>query len=378
MSKRYLDLHVLQTLPPSNVNRDDTGSPKSATFGGTRRARVSSQAWKRAIRLDFRERLQPEQLGIRSKRLVGRIAESIAAEAPELESESRQLAQKLLESLGLKAEKTSRAGKVAESADTAPELQYLVFLSNQQIQNLAEYAVATAQAGEAPTKKAVQAIAKTDHSVDIALFGRMVADLSDLRVDAAAQVAHALSVHPVETEFDYFTAVDDIENEAHAGAGMIGNVEFNSSTLYRYATLDVSALREALGDAAVTFEAIDAFVQSFVRSMPTGKQNTFAHRTLPHAVVATLRSDQPINLVGAFEDPARASGSTTLLLSAATKLADHARQLDTTYPPAEEPTRWVAVAHPDAEPLASLGSVGSVSDLVAGVREAISTEVSAT
>ena len=378
MTKLFLDLHVQHTVPPSNVNRDDTGSPKSAMFGGSRRARVSSQAWKRAVRLDFQEYLSPDKLGVRSKRLIERIGEGIATHAPELGEQSEELAQKLLDKLGLKAEKPKRNTKGEDDEeDPSAELQYLVFLSNQQIRNLAEYAATTAQAGEEPNKKEAAAVAKIDHSIDIALFGRMVADLTDLKVDAAAQVAHAISVHPVETEFDYFTAVDDIENEAHAGAGMIGTVEFNSSTLYRYATVNIPALLETLGDETALIEAVEAFIISFVRSMPTGKQNTFAHRTLPHAVVATLRTDQPINLVGAFEAPARAKGGVTVLRAAASQLAEHSQRIDETYlaPGTDAPKQWVVTAHVDAEPLTALGEHVPMADLLTGVRDAVSATV---
>ena len=124
-----------------------------------------------------------------------------------------------------------------------------------------------------------------------------------MNVDAAAQVAHAISVHPVETEFDYFTAVDDYLQADESGAGMIGTVEFNSSTLYRYATVDVNRLADNLGDAVAARRAVEAFVESFVRSMPTGKQTTFANRTLPEAVVVMVRDSQPINLVGSLREP---------------------------------------------------------------------------
>ena len=133
----------------------------------------------------------------------------------------------------------------------------------------------------------------------------MVADDDRPQRRRRRQVAHALSVHAVDNEYDYFTAVDDHKNaddDEDAGAGMIGTVEFNSSTLYRYATVDVDRLRDNLGDAEATRRAVEAFVRAFVQSMPTGKQNTFANRTLPDAVLVVLRDTQSINLVGAFED----------------------------------------------------------------------------
>ena len=137
----------------------------------------------------------------------------------------------------------------------------------------------------------------------------MVAEPESLNVDAACQVAHALGVGPVASEYDYYTAVDDAKtDEEDSGAGMIGTIEFTSATLYRYATINLELLKDNLGSLEATEEAVRAFVDSFVRSMPTGKQNTFANRTVPDAVVVELRDDQPINLVGAFEDAVEAHG----------------------------------------------------------------------
>ena len=124
-------------------------------------------------------------------------------------------------------------------------------------------------------------------------------------MDAACQVAHAISTHAVRNEFDYFTAVDDLSPEDTAGAGHIGTVEFNSSVLYRYATVNLADLEQNLGPEEA-LRATQAFVEAFVRAMPTGKQNTFANRTLPDVVYIALRTDQPVNLVGAFEKPVRA------------------------------------------------------------------------
>lgn len=147
--------------------------------------------------------------------------------------------------------------------------------------------------------KAAKAALSRDHSVDVALFGRMVADDANLNVDAACQVAHAISTHAVATEFDYYTAVDDQNPAEETGAGMIGTIEFDSATLYRYATINVPALLRSLGDTEATAQAVEAFVRSFATSMPTGKQNTFANRTAPDAVVVMVRPDRPVNLVGA-------------------------------------------------------------------------------
>lgn len=324
MTRTIVDIHILQTVPPSNVNRDDTGSPKTAVFGGVRRARVSSQAWKRATRLAFDVLLDPSELGVRTKRIVELVAERITQLEPDLGGQAAELAVGVVTSTGLKLKKGER--KETESHDTG----YLVFVSRLQIDRLASAAVEIAAAEDpAAALKALKGkeLLDTGHSVDLALFGRMVADVSDLNVDACAQVAHAISVHAVDNEYDYFTAVDDVKQASEdedAGAGMIGTVEFNSSTLYRYATLDVDRLQESLGDGPATRRAVEAFVKAFVESMPTGKQNTFANRTLPDAVVVMVRDTQSVNLVGAFEDAVTAENGTTRLEVAARRLADRA------------------------------------------------------
>jgi len=335
VSRTIVELHLLQTVPPSNVNRDDTGSPKTAMFGGTRRARVSSQAWKRATRLAFDDLLDRRDLGVRTKRVVEFVEDAILDKRPDLRETAYDLAASIATSTGLKLNKSKR-----KRADETPheETGYLVFLSRLQIDRLAEAALEAAPDGDPAALKGYKgkALLDTGHSIDLALFGRMVADVSDLNVDASAQVAHAISVHGVENEFDYFTAVDDAkreedddDDEEDAGAAMIGTVEFNSSTLYRYATVDANRLYDNLGDAEATRRGVEAFVQAFVESMPTGKQNTFANRTLPEAVLITVRDSMPINLVGAFEIPVVADATGSRAAAASRALITRATEVST-------------------------------------------------
>lgn len=327
MSRTYIDVHVLQTVPPSNLNRDDTGSPKTAFYGGVRRARVSSQAWKRATRRAFDDVLDRSLLGVRTRRVVELVAEEIQRLDTDLdEAAAWAQAESVLGKAGIKLKEPKvKKGEAVQ----AKESGYLLFLARAQVRALAEAAVRRPDA----TDKEIKALADGAHSVDLALFGRMVADDTGLNVDASAQVAHAISVHPVEAEFDYFTAVDDHksadEAEEDAGAGMIGTVEFNSSTLYRYATVDVTGLAENLGDRAALRAAVEAFLGCFVTSMPTGKQNTFANRTLPDAIWVQVRDDQPINLVGAFEEAL--VSATGRVAAAVDRLADHAGGLQQAY-----------------------------------------------
>jgi len=313
-NRLYLDIHVLQTVPSSCINRDDTGSPKTAIYGGVTRARVSSQSWKRAMRLLFKELFPEEKLGVRTKKIVEMVAEEIARH--QVVKDPQTAAVKILEAAGLKI-------KSPEKGTDA-----LFFLGRTQARALAQLVVDhpdIIKGGASREDKAKVARALTESpAIDIALFGRMVADDPSLNTDASAQVAHALSTHKVSNEYDYFTAVDDLAAEDDAGAGHIGTMEFNSSTMYRYATVALHQLAEQLAEDTV--QAAVQFVRAFVCSMPTGKQNSFANRTVPDAVLVTLRKDQPINLVGAFERPVRASDEGYVIPSAQ-RLVQHARSV---------------------------------------------------
>lgn len=375
MSRTVVDIHILQTVPPSNINRDDTGSPKTATYGGARRARVSSQAWKRATRVAFGHYLDTAELGVRTKRVVELLAEEITDRAPKLSEDAATLAAETFKAVGIEVKAPKKSAKSGEVP--VHEAGYLVFLSRKQIQNLASAAIEAAGSddiGKALKAAKVKDLADREHSVDIALFGRMVADQADLSVDAAAQVAHAISVHPVETEFDYFTAVDDKTYEDETGAGMIGTVEFNSSTLYRYATVDANRLSETLGSVDATARAVRAFVEAFARSMPTGKQNTFANRTLPEAVLVQIRETQPINLVGAFENPVRELGSSGRVKRASEALRDEAREIERAY--GEHPVAtWVTRVGTDTASLDDLGTNAPLSELVTAVGDLVETRL---
>ena len=285
MNKRlYVDFHILQTVPPSCINRDDTGSPKTAVYGGVLRARVSSQAWKHAMRKAFSENARLD-VGKRTKKIAELVKEQILALAPEADAD--KLAKKALENAGIKFDEKSKSDDKVTKA--------LFFMSSAQAKALAELAVE----GSANKKEYQKALGAAP-SMDMALFGRMVADDPSLNYDAAAQVAHSISTHAVQNEYDYFTAVDDCQAEDNAGAGHLGTVEYNSSTLYRYATVNVMELAGQLS-AEQAAETVRAFGEAFLFSMPTGRQNSFANRTLPDAVYVTIREDQPVNLCGAFE-----------------------------------------------------------------------------
>ncbi|MEU3529294.1 type I-E CRISPR-associated protein Cas7/Cse4/CasC [Streptomyces sp. NPDC038707] len=389
MNRIFLDVHALQTVPPSNLNRDDTGAPKTAVYGGVPRARVSSQAWKRAIRTYFKDEhlLDPSELGVRTKKVVELLADRITALDPSVAQETAlTLADKTIRAAGIKTEvprrKVDQAKKDAGPLP-APESKYLVFLSSRQLDGLARHALQgaadiTAFLKTKENKARARELADSRHSVDIALFGRMVADVADINVDAAVQVAHALSVHRVDNESDYYTAVDDENRDEETGAGMIGTVDFNSATLYRYAALGVHQLAANLGQGLREEEprtepvrrAVEAFVHAFVSSLPTGKINTFGHHTQPDAVVVRLRTTRPISYVAAFEDPVRSNGGH--LREAADRLAAYAADVERAYGDPETTLTWVLRVGPATLKLAELGTeAGTQRELAASVARAV-------
>lgn len=301
----FVDVHILQDLPPSNINRDDNGTPKQCTYGGVQRLRTSSQAWKRATRLAFEDLglIPQENLGVRTRRVIALFAAEFRKQGIDDETAAR-LATAVVAPLKIKPGKKADQGA------------YLLFFSRPQVAELVMKVMALRDQWEGATEdaKALDAIMEgidvpgvvgNGHSLDVALFGRMVADLPEINVDAAAQVAHAISTHATQNQFDYFTAVDDFQNDSgsETGSGMIGTIEFNSATMYRFATVSTRQLRENLNDQSATPQGVADFIKAFALSMPSGHQTSYAAHTRPAAVVVCVREDQPVNLVSAFEKP---------------------------------------------------------------------------
>jgi CRISPR system Cascade subunit CasC len=389
VNRIFLDVHALQTVPPSNLNRDDTGAPKTAVYGGVPRARVSSQAWKRATRTYFKEEhlLDASELGVRTKKIVEAVAGRITALDPSLTAESALLiADETVKATGLKTEVPKRKATAAKDGEPepAPQSKYLVFLSARQLDGLAHLALEGAAdikefLKDKENKGQAKQIADSLHSVDIALFGRMVADDADINVDAAVQVAHAISVHRVDNESDYYTAVDDENTDAETGAGMIGTVDFNSATLYRYAACGVHQLAANLGQGLRDDEprtdpvrrAVEAFVHGFVASLPTGKINTFGHHTLPDAVIVKLRTTRPVSFVAAFEDPVRGE-SGGYVREASERLAEYIPDIERAYGDEDSTLTWVLRVGPNTQKLAGIGTESqNIGELVAAVGQAV-------
>jgi len=381
-----VELHILQNFAPSNLNRDDTGSPKDCEFGGYRRARISSQCFKRAIRMDFRERslMAPDALARRTKRLVEAVGKQLVARGRDAKN-SRAVIESALGGLGIKL-------------DDDGHTEYLLFLGEREIEAVAvvcdEYwdkipAGAAAPASEADTsararkkvaKESVPSDVKTAlrdalngrRAADLALFGRMLADVPDLNVDAACQVAHAISTNRVSMEFDYFTAVDDLQPKENTGAGMIGTVEFNSACFYRYANVDMALLTLNLNDdASLAVATLEAFIRASVSAIPSGKQNSMAAQNPPALVFAVVREHGLQSLANAFLQPVFPAEGKDLVTRSVIALDTHWRQLTRMYGTDGIGKTPVATYVDEALDALKGSRVGGVETLVADVLEAV-------
>lgn len=426
--KTLIEIHALQNFAPSNLNRDDTGAPKDALFGGTRRARVSSQCLKRAVRQYFDQKrkedglFRPEELADRTKRLLVELRDQLADKGRR-GSESDEKIEMALASMGLKlkeekteyllflgkSEVSRLANKIQEKWDEIGDpvarvlaiksqlekglpkgngadekmnavLQVLKLQNDKQkikeedivaIENNLEEIVtvlvkyyseiqpmqeATSGSGKVKGRKktdmpewekqiqeilkegkkdvsalgkALLAILDGGKAVDLALFGRMLADMPEKNQHAACQVAHAISTHAVDREFDFYTAVDDLKPEDTAGADMMGTVEFNSACFYRYAVVDWGKLIKNLqDDKELATKGLQAFLEGFVVAEPTGKQNTFAAHNPPEFVAISVRHNTaPRNLANAFETAIRVKKDESLTEVSASRLVEKSKKL---------------------------------------------------
>ncbi|MBV2365714.1 type I-E CRISPR-associated protein Cas7/Cse4/CasC [Streptomonospora nanhaiensis] len=303
----FLDIHAIQAVPPANINRDENGSPKTAQYGGARRLRVSSQAWKRAARKAMEAASADIPESQRTKRLPEVLANELTKRDPELGPRAAEVAD---------ATVTALFGAKTPKKNGRSVTEYLLFLGAAQRDRVVDLLLehkADVLDTVGDTKKFTDLLKRiklrdevsTGHPPAVALFGRMIATDPTLNVDAACQVAHAISTHAVDAQFDYYTAVDDTDEAAdETGAGMIGTIEFNAATMYRYATVDLRSLIDNLdGDRGMATDVAVSFARAFLCSMPTGKRTTFANNTRPDFALLSVRTDQPVSLAGAFERP---------------------------------------------------------------------------
>ena len=322
------EIHMLKNYPPTNLNRDDTGAPKTCLFGGVMRGRVSSQCLKRSWRTSpsFRAEIGDENLGIRTRKLPMLVAEKLVEMG--VTQEFADAIQPRLTGIGNKDGKETKDGNATAQ---------VIFYANEDIAAVAETVKALLK--NCKTVKDVQKLKAKDIqaavtgadvrpvTLDIALFGRMVTSDAFRDVEASMQVAHAISTNKVSVESDYFTAMDDMLSGSsmdELGAAMIGDVDFNASCYYVYASVDTDALAENLKYAENTEEIVRKAIPALIRAMaftdPSGKQNSFAGHVMPSVVMIECKEKKiPTSMVNAFVEPVGKYGD--LVKQSAEKLA---------------------------------------------------------
>jgi CRISPR system Cascade subunit CasC len=339
-----LEIHVLQSFPPANLNRDENGMPKSTVFGGRPRARISSQCQKRATRLFYTQyaELDSNVFAKRSKDWQSEISKLLEQDGVE-KSQADLVAACTISVFTEKKEFKGKSKKkddkkknvaIEEKAENGKSDTGL-FLGNVEIKGILNFLKTNWQQVEAdilanePTlsKQIVDGIKATVESKakpgDVALFGRMMANLPSGKVDAAVQVAQAISVHTLQQEFDFFTAVDELAKPDSTGADHLGEMGFNGSTYYRLAILDTNQLIKNLTEEESAKTIASAFTDAFIQSTPSGHQNQCAHHTRPACVMIVVRSGQPMSLVDAFEKSVAPTYNRSLLQKAVEQLEEH-------------------------------------------------------
>jgi CRISPR system Cascade subunit CasC len=320
---RFLQLHVLTAYPPSNLNRDDTGRPKSATFGGAPRLRISSQSLKRAWRESsvFATDLA-NHLGIRTQRL-GEEIERHLIDSGISADKALSAARAVAEHFGkLKPEKDPNPARTEQLAFVSPEERSAAIAAAERI--------AKGEGGAIAAKDLLQ---HADTAADIAMFGRMLADNPKFNREAAVQVAHAITTHRATIEDDFYTAVDDLKTAAEdAGAGFMGELGFGSGVFYLYACIDLGLLQQNLNDtAALAGSACKALAVAAATVSPSGKQASFAALARAHYILAERGEAQPRTLAGAFLKPVTGDDLAATSIAALRSWRDN---LDRAYGPA--------------------------------------------
>jgi len=352
-----IELHILQNHSPSNLNRDEDGSPKTAIFGGVPRARISSQCIKRSIRRSELFANSDFELAMRTRRLPELVRKRLLERG--YSEELADIGASKASGFGKKDGRVEKPNADTNEVATAQTM----LLSDADIAAVTDAIAKVIEAsGRDPKKTAkdldIEKLQKDKSlcsfrpiTVDTALFGRMVTSDVFRDVDAAMQVAHAISTHRVEGEYDYFTAVDDLQDRTtndNLGADMIGDVEFNSACYYKYFSLDVGELcanltgEKPYGRSVTAGEkesaqktsrkAIESFIRASAMVTPSGKQNTFAAHQVPSLILIEVRPDNtPISYANAFVKPVNERAGVSLVDASIRELGTHAEKLSTAF-----------------------------------------------
>ena len=382
----FIQLHLLTSYPPANLNRDDMGRPKTCTVGGAERLRISSQSLKRAWRTsEVWENGLAGHVGTRTKEMgayifraltEGRSLQDILARSQSpaaleklKEKPARDAAKAMAAVFGKLDDGKGDTGGEGESAGeqdaeskTAKDLfkdlklKQLAHFSPEEITAISELTEEVRGTKATPRDEALHLLRKNLSAADIALFGRMLADASAHNVEAACQVAHAFSVQRVLVEDDFFTAEDDL-NRDDMGAGHMGVTEFGAGLFYLYVCVDRDLLAGSLGgNKALADKALAALAEAMATVAPTGKQNSFASRAYASYVLAEKGSKQPRSLSVAFLDPITGPD----MLGRAIEHLDTARaNMDAVYGPCAD-------AHAFLNAATGQGSLRKIIDFIIG------------
>lgn len=356
----FIQIHALTAYPPSNLNRDDLGRPKTAQIGGGTRLRISSQSLKRAWRSSdlFQEALAGHT-GVRTKTLGWKVVEALTS--------GRTLPDVLAGNMGKAVrpkidDKTAVTwasaimGAFGKTKKEAPDLEQLVLFSPEEIGGIDALLATLVTKRVAPDPEQLNLLRKDARAADIAMFGRMLASTPGFNVDAAVQVAHAVTVHDVAVESDFFTAVDDLNaGDDVAGAAHMGELEFAAGLFYLYVCIDRDLLvRNLGGDETLAATAIRALTEAVAKVPPSGKQASFASRAYATYLLVERGEQQPRSLASAFFKSVRQDD---LLQNAVTVLQATRDAIETTY----------GECCDECSELDTLAGTGSLADLLAFV-----------
>jgi len=327
---RLIELHILQSYPVSCLNRDDVGAPKTATFGGVTRARISSQCLKRAIR-ELAQAMSPELFaGNRSRLIITPLAEALKKHGLP-DRKATDLARQVGDHLAKADEASEKKGEL--------KVKTLMFLSPREVGAIAK-ALADIPNKDFKAKELEKAVAKACKSAalkdaaDIAIFGRMVASDHSLTLEGAGLFSHALSTHKSENFIDFFSAVDDLQKAEEPGAGMTGILEYNSGTYYRYVGINLDLLADKAHLGALSTEerksVVDTFLRASILAVPRARKNSMNAHTLPGHVLGLVKNNgQPLQLINAFEKPVFTKDG--LMDASVTALLEHHMHLKKTW-----------------------------------------------
>lgn len=347
----FIQLHFLTAHAPANLNRDESGRPKTAIMGGVERLRVSSQSLKRAWRISeaFFEQLG-ENTGKRTQRIGRDYVYEPMIKANVAPKKAQSAAEKIASQFGkLKSDKKATVEKNLET-------EQLVHISNHEIALIESLVAALIADDRDPTDDELKLLRKDQQSVDIAMFGRMLASSPEFNVEAACQVSHALGVSAVTVESDFFTAVDDLNNkDQDAGSAHMGEQGFASALFYTYLCINRDLLVENLGgNEALANRAIAALVKASLTVAPTGKQNSFASRAYASYALAEKGTQQPRSLAAAFFNPVRGEDQIHLAIA---RLEEQRGKFEAVYGPCAD--AHVSFSVPDNQ-----GSLQALLDFV--------------